>query len=139
LTNQFFNWRELTTSLVQGLVISAGMMVVYQMGCQREWTEAEIRTACFVTLISANIMLTLINRSFYHSLFTTMRHRNPLVPLILGITMVLVILVLGIPAFRGFFDFTTMTPFMILSSIGIGVASVLWIEGWKLYQRFKKS
>ncbi len=139
LTNKFFNWRELSTSIVQGLVITLGMMLIYWVGQYQLWTEAETRTTSFVTLIAANIMLTLINRSFYHSLFTTMRHKNPLVPLILGITMILVVLVLVIPPFRHFFDFTTMTPFMIFTSIGIGVASVLWFEGWKLYQRIKKS
>ncbi|MEN9334078.1 MAG: hypothetical protein RLY35_1258 [Bacteroidota bacterium] len=137
-STQFFNWRELTTSLVQGLVISAGMMVVYQMGCQQSWTETGIRTACFVTLITANIMLTLVNRSFYHSLLMTIRYRNPLVPLILGITIVLVAAILYLAPIRDFFEFQTLTISMMMWSLGVGVISVLWFEIWKGFRRYGK-
>ena len=78
-TTTFFNWRELTTSMVQGLVISIGTLGVYQLAVLKGFSEPHTRTMVFTTLISANIFLTLVNRSFYYSIFTTSRYKNNLV------------------------------------------------------------
>lgn len=94
LTTTFFNWKELSTSIIQGLVITAGTLFMCQYTVQKGYDEALTRTMVFIVLITSNIFLTLINRSFYYSIFTTLRYKNNLVLLIISITVFIVALML---------------------------------------------
>lgn len=136
-TDTFFSWRELTTSIIQGFVITLGTMSIYQFSVINGYTEALTRTMVFTTLITANIMLTMVNRSFYYSMFTTMRYKNNLVVLIAVITIFLTALMLFIKPINQFFEFTDLTISNLGICLGVGVASVLWFEGIKWIKRFK--
>ena len=70
-TSTFFNWKELTTSIIQGLMITAGALLIYQYSVRQGFSESTTRTMVFTVLIAANILLTLVNRSFYYSIITT--------------------------------------------------------------------
>ncbi|MEO8886727.1 MAG: cation-translocating P-type ATPase [Mucilaginibacter sp.] len=132
-TDAFFSWKELTTSIIQGLVITIGVLCVYQYAVRQGYDEALTRTMVFVVLITANIGLTLVNRSFIFSLFTTLKYRNNLVLLIIGITIMISFLLLYIKPLTTFFEFETLTMVQILISVAIGIASVIWYEvvKWK--------
>src|SRR5450432_2601468 len=65
LTSTFFNWKELNTSIIQGLMISAGTLTIYQYAVHQGFDESLTRTMVFTAIISSNIFLTLVNRSFY--------------------------------------------------------------------------
>jgi Ca2+-transporting ATPase len=43
----FFHWNELAISIVQGLVITTGILFIYQMEVHQGATESEVRTAGF--------------------------------------------------------------------------------------------
>jgi Ca2+-transporting ATPase len=73
LTTTFFNWKELSTSIIQGLVITAGTLLVYQYSVQKDYDEALTRTMVFTVLITSNIFLTLINRSFFYYILKTLK------------------------------------------------------------------
>ncbi len=133
--NTFFSWKELTTSVIQGLVITAGTLITYQYAVGRHYDINTTRSMVFVVLIAANILLTLVNRSFYYSLLTTLRYKNNLVLLIIMITISITALLLYIPALAGFFLFATLTPGQLGISIGIGFLSVIWFEFVKLRNR----
>ena len=137
LTTTFFNWNELSLSIVQGLVITAGTLSVYQYAVAQGYNESLTRTLVFTVLIAANVFLTLINRSFHYSMFTTLRYRNNLVPFIILITVSFVGLILFIHPLTKFFEFETPT----LSQLGlctvIGFVSVSWFELVKLVKRLK--
>jgi Ca2+-transporting ATPase len=124
----FFNWKELTTSIVQGLAITLGALFAYQFAVKQGYTEAEVRTMVFVVLIAANIMLTLVNRSFYYSFITTLYNKNNLVLLIISITVSLLVALLYITPLTHFFEFTHLKVSQMIFSIGIGSVSVLWYE-----------
>jgi len=94
LTTTFFNWSELSISIIQGLCITAGTLFVYQYSVLNGFNEALTRTMTFTVLITANIFLTLINRSFYYSFLTTLRYKNNMVLLIIFITVAIVGLIL---------------------------------------------
>jgi Ca2+-transporting ATPase len=132
-TATFFNWKELTTSVIQGLMITVGTLTVYQYAVQLGYDEATTRTMVFVALISANIILTLVNRSFYYSILTTLKYKNNLVPLIIMATVVLTGMLLYIHPLTRFFEFYTLNAKQILISSGIGLLSVIWYEivKWK--------
>ncbi len=135
LTSTFFNWKELTTSVIQGLAITAGTLLIYQYGTSQDLPEPLVRTMVFCVLISANITLTLINRSFYYSVFTTLRYNNKLVPLIITITIIISGMLVYLKPLAEFFQFKPMHVTHLLLSTGAGFASVIWFEVVKWRKR----
>ncbi len=135
LSNTFFNWKEILMSIIQGLVITGGLLLVYQYCVTDSCTENQTRTTVFLTLIVANIFMTLVNRSFHYSIFTTIRYKNNLVPMIIGITIGITLLLLWVPLFSKFFRFEMITTTQLLVSVGVGMVSVLWIEIYKWMRR----
>ncbi len=136
-TSTFFNARELTTSIIQGLVITIGTLYIYQFAVQQGSSENITRTMVFLTLISANIFLTLVNRSFYYSIITTSRYTNNLVPIIILITVLLMALLLFVTPFSKIFKFEKLNTVQLLISIVTGFASVIWYELVKYFKRRK--
>lgn len=137
LTTTFFNWRELSLSVVQGLFITAGTLFVYQYSVINGYDEALTRTMTFTVLITANIFLTLINRSFYYSILTTLKYKNNMVLLIIFITITIVGLILTLKPLTTFFEFDTLNGLQLLTCIIIGFISVIWFEIVKLIKRAK--
>ena len=134
-TDTFFNWRELSTSIVQGLVITIGTLFTYQYAVYQGFNEATTRTMVFLVLVSANIFLTLVNRSFYYSIFTTLRYKNNLVIIIIGITIAITGLILYVPVLTKFFYFEHLEINQSLLAIAVGFISVIWYELVKLWKR----
>lgn len=127
-SNTFFNWKELTTSILQGLLITAGTLFVYRYAVREGSNEAITRSMVFTVLISANIFLTLVNRSFYYSVLTTLSYRNNLVLLIIGITVAVTGSLLFIHPLAQFFQFEPLSISQLLISIATGFVSVTWFE-----------
>lgn len=138
-TTTFFNLKELATSIMQGLVITAATLFTYQYAVQQNFDEAITRTMVFTTLITANIFLTLVNRSFYYSFFTTIRYKNNLIPVIIGITITTSALLLYVSPITKFFQFEYLSPSLLIISIGIGFISVFWYEIIKWLKRKNSS
>ena len=136
-TTTFFNAKELSTSILQGFMITAGTLLCYQYAVQQGFNEAHTRTMVFTVLITANIFLTLVNRSFYYSIFTTMKYKNNLVLLIISISILITASFLYIKPLSDFFKFAQMTQSQLLISIGIGFLSVIWYEIVKWRKRVK--
>ncbi|CAM4276202.1 cation-translocating P-type ATPase [Zobellia nedashkovskayae] len=136
-TTTFFKFNELWTSIIQGLAITLASLSVYQYAVGQGFVEDTTRTMVFMVLIVANIFLTLVNRSFYFSLFTTLKYKNNLVGLIIGTTVALAALLLFIPPLTDFFEFNTLSVNQLLVSLFAGSISVLWYEVVKWGQRIK--
>jgi Ca2+-transporting ATPase len=137
LTATFFSWKELTTSIIQGLVITAGTLFIYQYSVYQGNDEALTRTMVFTTLIVANIVLTLVNRSFYYSIWTTLKYNNNAVLLVIVITTFIVALFLFVKPLTLFFKFERLTIVQLAFSVVIGFASVAWFEVVKWKKRIK--
>jgi Ca2+-transporting ATPase len=131
-TSSFFNWKELTTSIIQGLAITAGTLFVYQYSVYQSFDEAHTRTMVFTVLIVANIILTLVNRSFYYSIFTTIRYKNNLILLIIAITVGITGALIFVPTLTTFFEFERLNLSELLICIGVGFIAVIWFELVKL-------
>jgi Ca2+-transporting ATPase len=126
-------------SILQGLIISFGTLFVYQYAVHFSHSEATTRTMVFTTLIASNLFLTLINRSFYESFFTTIRYKNNLVLYIITITIISVSLLLFVKPINTFFEFELLNISLLLLAIGIGFISVAWFEIVKWFKRKKLS
>lgn len=134
-TNTFFSLKEITISIIQGLLITLGLLFVYQYSTSNGFSEQLTRTMIFLTLIAANIFLTLANRSFYYSVLTTLKYKNNLVLIIIGATVLTTCLLLLVPIFRTFFLFENISCLQIGFSILVGFISVFWIEIFKFFKR----
>jgi Ca2+-transporting ATPase len=137
ISTTFFNWKELTTSMLQGLAITAGTLLTYQYAVSKGYNEAITRTMVFTVLIAANIFLTLVNRSFYYSVLTTIRYKNNLVLLIIGITIVIFALLIFVQPLAIFFNFEAINTEQLLVSIGMGFVFVIWFEIIKWIKRLR--
>jgi Ca2+-transporting ATPase len=138
-TTNFFTWKELTTSIVQGLVITAGTLIAYQYAVYQGFSEAVTRTMVFTVLISANIFLTLVNRSFYYSVIATLKYKNNLVLVIIGITIAISGLLLFVKPLTKFFQFESLNLSQLSISVIMGFLSVIWYEVVKWRKRTKSA
>jgi Ca2+-transporting ATPase len=134
-SNTFFKWRELLTSVIQGLVITLGTLFTYQYAVYLGFNEALTRTMVFATLISANIFLTLVNRSFYYSILSTLKYKNNMVMIIIAITITITALLIYIRPFARFFKFESLNFNQLLFCIVAGFLSVIWYEVVKFNSR----
>ncbi len=133
----FLNWKEMSLSILQGLVITAGVLLIYQFSIHQGDSEQMTRTMVFTTLVISNILLTLVNRSFYDSIFEVLRKKNKVVMAIIFISIGLLAAMLYLPPLNSFFYLTRIS----IADLGIcgmtAVVSVLWIEVWKWQRRRK--
>ncbi|WP_090390181.1 cation-translocating P-type ATPase [Niabella drilacis] len=139
MTDTFLNGRELFISIIQGLVITAGVLFAYQLSVRGGGNAEKTRAMVFSTLIFANVMLSLVNRSFFYSMFESVKNRNPLFGIINGLTLALLLAILYVKPFSVFFDVTGLTLPELSAAILIAAVSVLWFELYKLLKRNQKS
>ncbi len=135
----FLRWKELSISILQGLVITLGCLFIYQYSVQNNYGEDITRTMVFCTLIFANIFLTLVNRSFYFSVLSSFKSKNPLIWLIILISFFLLLLMIYQEDLAAFFKMRSLTVFQISFAAGIGFCCVIWFEIYKYFLRLKSA
>lgn len=133
----FLRWKELTISIIQGLIITAGCLFMYQYSVRNNYDEALTRTMVFSSLIIANIFLTLVNRSFYFPVWTTFKYKNRLIWGIISISFSLLLLMIYQPQFAGFFKLYKLTFAQFSLAAVVGFCSVIWFEIYKWVIRFR--
>lgn len=138
MTHTFLSWDELSVSFWQGLMITAGTLLTYRIAVGQGCDEKATRTLVFICLVTANIFLTFVNRSFVHSFTQTLRYRNHLLSGIVAFTILVTCLLIVVPSFREFFGFSWSGWRMTAIAVGTGLASVIWFEGYKWIRRRKK-
>ncbi|KGO90803.1 cation-translocating P-type ATPase [Flavobacterium suncheonense] len=137
MTETFLNWKELIMSIIQGLVITAGVLFAYQYTVQNGGSEEKTRAIVFTTLIFSNILLSYTNRSFYYSIFESLKNRNLLLLGITLATLTLLFSILFITPVSRFFQVATLTFNEIMFALTVAGISVLWFEIYKLIKRIR--
>ncbi|WP_018617480.1 cation-translocating P-type ATPase [Segetibacter koreensis] len=137
LTSVFLSFRQLSMSIIQGLVIAAGCLFIgyYFM---RQSDETTVRTVVFITLLFSNIFLTLVNRSFYFSIITTVRYKNNLVPVIIILTVLLIASSLYLPFGRELFNLHPLSIENLAACVMVALFSTCWVEIFKWTRRRNK-
>lgn len=135
LTDTFLNWKELTISIIQGLVITAGILWLYQYSVNHGNGEAKTRALVFTTLIFSNILLSLVNRSFYYSMLESFKNRNVLLAGISVLVVLLMLIILYTAPVSGFFSVTALSIKELGLTLLTASVSVLWFEIYKLIKR----
>jgi Ca2+-transporting ATPase len=112
-----------------------GVLAVYQYAVHSGYAENLTRAMAFTTLISANIFLTLVNRSFYYSFITTISYRNSMMPLIIGINITITAMLLYVAPLAAFFKFAPLTLVQLGICAGAGFIASTWFEVLKWSKR----
>lgn len=138
MTETFLNFRELGISIIQGLMITAGVLFVYQYAVHQAYDEQTTRGMVFTTLIVANVFLSLVNRSFVYSVFDSFKNNNKLFPLIIIVTLGLLAAILYIPVVSDFFKVTPLSLDKLGFAVLIAGLAVLWFEVYK-WLKFRRN
>ena len=137
-SRSFLNFSELSVSIVQGLAITLGTLSSYQIAVAMGFDEELTRAMVFTTLVTANIVLTLVNRSFYHSVWVSARYNNWMLRAILISTIALLAVILYVDPVSRFFHVRHLSAMQFGLSALVGVLSVIWFELVKLWHRHRK-
>jgi len=130
-TANLFSWPELSLSLLQGLAITAGIFVMYHFAISLGKDETTTRSFVFMTMLFANIFLTLVNRSFEYTIAKTIFYRNRLLWGMIGVSVALSVAVLLVPWMRALFQLGPLSLAEVGWCLLAAAVSVGWFEVWK--------
>jgi Ca2+-transporting ATPase len=137
LGSTFLSLKEMGISIIQGIVITIGILFVYQLTVQNGGDENLTRTMVFTTLVFSNIILSLVNRSFYYSVFTSLKNKNNMMVFANSATLLMLLLIIYVTPISQFFDVLPLNLNQIGICILVSSVSVGWIEIWKWNKRAK--
>jgi Ca2+-transporting ATPase len=135
LGSTFLSLKEMGISIIQGIVITIGILFVYQLTAQSGGGENLTRTMVFTTLVFSNIILSLVNRSFYYSVFTSLKNKNNMMVFANSATLLMLVLIIYVTPIAEFFSVLPLQIHQIGICILVSAVSVGWIEIWKWHKR----
>jgi Ca2+-transporting ATPase len=124
--------RRLAISFFQGFSVLVVTMVVFVIALNRGETETNARALTFATLVIANLMLILADRSWSRAIVETLRAPNPALWWVVTGAITVLALAVYIPLLRSLFRFSILHPGDVAICFAAGVASLLWFEAWKV-------
>ncbi|WP_291048719.1 cation-translocating P-type ATPase [Empedobacter sp. UBA1574] len=139
MTETFLNWKELSTSIIQGIIITLGLLFVYQYTYQLGGNEEKTRAMVFTTLIFSNVWLSLTNRSFYYSLWSSFKNKNNLMVGVIILTLLILFAILYIKSISLFFKVSSLNLKELGMAMLVAMLSVLWFEVYKWIKRRRKN
>ena len=124
--------RHLTFSFFQGLSVLAAVIAVFAVALYRGEPATNARALTFSTLVIANLMLILANRSWTRVIISTLRAPNPALWWVVGGAILVLALSIYVPFLRSLFRFSVLHLTDIGICLAAGGASLLWFEAWKV-------
>ena len=131
-TQNIFSGKELRISILQGIVISTGVLSLYFYFMHEQYSLGYVRTVVFTTLMLSNIFLTFCNRSFTESINKTLHYRNSLAPWVFLISSGFLIAINIVPVLQDLFQLATLSFLHYFICLIVSLLSVGWIEFSKL-------
>jgi len=130
---RLFTPKTLFLSLMQGFVVLGVVMLVYLYSLMSGFLETEVRTMTFITIVLANLLLILTNRSWSETIISTIRTPNTAMRWVFAGTICSLVLILAIPALRDLFRFSLIPVEELVTCVLAASVSVLWFEAWKIW------
>jgi P-type Ca2+ transporter type 2C len=124
--------RHLTFSFFQGFSIFVTVIAVFAIALYGGEAEANARALTFSTLVIANLMLILANRSWTRIITSTLRTPNPALWWVVIGALVVLAMAIYVPFLRSIFRFSLLHVSDIGICLAAGMVSLLWFEAWKL-------
>jgi len=128
-----FNGYELPVSIFQGLVIAAGVLLMYYSYMSRGSSIETTRSVVFTTLVLSNILLTFVNRSFTENFAKTIFYKNSLAMPVLLISVLFVAIIHLVNPVRNIFEMNALTKEDFLLCLLAAFVTVGWFELYKTW------
>ncbi|HEY0678856.1 MAG TPA: cation-translocating P-type ATPase [Chitinophagaceae bacterium] len=132
-TEGLLTGEELMISVVQGIMIAMGVLILYYIFMTNQESLEKTRAVVFTTLVISNIFLTFANRSFRENFLKTIHYKNNLAPWIVLLSIALLVVIHSVPFLREIFGFAVLSAGEIALCAGVAFASVMWFEGYKTH------
>jgi len=131
-----FGRRVLTIAACQGLSVLAAVVGVYLWSLAAGRPDDVIRSISFATLVTGNLSLILVNRSWRLPVWRTFRERrNRTLKWVVGGAALLLVVLLSVPGLRGAFNLGPLAAGDWVLAILAGAAGVAWFEIYKTLRR----
>ncbi len=128
-----FSKNDLRISIMQGLVISGGLLSLYYYFMLENYSLEYVRSVVFSTLILSNIFLTICNRSFTETVNKTLRYKNSLAPWVFFISMAFLFAINFFSVLQEVFKLTQLNIFHYLICVLVSLFCVGWFELYKIW------
>lgn len=115
-------------SIFQGAWIFFLTAAVFAEAVARKVPDSEIRALIFASLVTCNLLLIFVNRSFSSSILVAFRRPNAALWLVLTITAVLLAVCLTVPEVRSIFTFGSMSASDFVRVLAVGIATIGFFE-----------
>jgi P-type Ca2+ transporter type 2C len=129
-----FGKRIFLISLLQGVFLLLMSLMVMGYALHHGIAEEAARALTFTTLVTGNLGLILVNRSWRHSVFRTLNIRNPALWWVIVVAFNFLLLALTLPLLREIFHFSSITIQQFSLCVLAGLISVLWFELYKIFR-----
>ncbi len=131
--------QHLTVSFFQGFSVLLAVMAVFAVALHRGEPADNARALTFSTLVLANLMLILADRSWNRTILSALRSPNPALWWIVGGAVLVLAASIYVPFLRSLFRFSVLHPADVLICLAAAGASLLWFEAWKLIRKPTKA
>lgn len=136
LESSMFGRSEMLLALAQGLVVLAVVFGAYLWSLSSGQPDDVVRSFTFVTLVSGNAALILVNRSRHVSVWeTVVRRRNPALLFFLSLGLVVITVIMVVPWLRDALGLGELSLAEWLLAVGLGLLAVVWFEVLKWVRR----
>lgn len=129
--SKIFSNKELLTSIIQGIIIASGLLTLYYYFMTHSAGLKTTRTIVFTTLVLSNLFLTFACRSFSKNLYYTSRYSNPLVAVIIVLSVIFLFTLHVVPFVQNLFQLTNITLENFWACLVVALVSVMWFEIYK--------
>ena len=126
-----FGRRVFLISLWQGIFVLIASLSVLAYALSHGVDDALARTLTFTTLVTGNLGLILVNRSWRSNIFKSARRPNAALWWVITGAFTFLLLVLNIPALHEVFHFAPITKIQCFYCVMAGLLSVAWFEIYK--------
>jgi Ca2+-transporting ATPase len=124
-----FTPRMLALSVLQGASVLAVSLALYLVAGGHG--DAHARTMAFTSLMSGNLALIVVNRSWSTAIWSRATHRNRTAAAVVGVALVSLVAIVSIAPLRAFFAFEALARWELGLALVSGFIAVAWFELYK--------
>jgi len=132
------NHHNLLISLIQGFSILLFVFLVYYLGIISGLSAGLVRATSFIALVSSNILLILVNRSWSENVFASLFRKNQFLWPIITLTAVFLLLSIYNPFLQNVFNFAPLSLSDWFKPLLFSLFPALIFEFIKIFKRFGK-
>ncbi len=121
-----FTSRMLVLSFLQGASVLAASLTLYLLAGGDG--DAHARTVAFTSLMSGNLALIVVNRSWRATVFSRAPLRNRTATVIVIVAFALLIAIVSTSPLRAFFAFAALSPWELAVALVSGFVALAWFE-----------